>query len=178
MEEKDEVLEYMTNKEWTKESKIERKKSLVRMAKSNMKSKKLENKIGGVLILNQIIEQLLREVIISSIAYIKAEIWPSEVELTIQTSKATLGKLIELFKKFVIKEYNREVLIKLLERLLIYRNKLVHNLFDIKDVKSICKELMEYDKLSESVIELLIEYYNAISEQLFELDQRVNFNSL
>ncbi len=71
--------------------------NLVRMAQSNMKSNKLENKIGGVLILNQIIEQLLREVIISSITYKKEEIWPSEVELTIQTSKATLGKLIDFF---------------------------------------------------------------------------------
>lgn len=178
MKEKDEVLEYMKNKEWTKESKIESKMNLVRMAQSNMKSNKLENKIGGVLILNQIIEQLLREVIISSIAYIKAEIWPSEVELTIQTSKATLGKLIDFFKKFAIKKYNREVLIDLLEKLLIYRNKLVHNLFDLKDEKSICKELIEYDNLSESVIELLIEYYNAISEQLLELDKRVNFDFL
>lgn len=176
MEEKDEVLEYMKNKEWTKENKIESKKYLVRMAQSNMKSKKLENKIGGVLILNQIIEQLLKEVIISSIAYIKAEIWPSEVELSIQISKATLGKLIDFFKKFAIKKCNREVLINLLEKLLIYRNKLVHNLFDLKDEKNICEELIEYDNLSESIIELLIEYYNEISEQLFELDKRVNFD--
>lgn len=70
------------------------------------------------------------------------------------------------------------MLINLLEKLLIYRNKLVHNLFDLKDEKSICKELIEYDNLSESVIELLIEYYNAISEQLFELDKRVNFDFL
>lgn len=177
MEEKDEVLEYMVNKEWTKESKIEGKLYLFRMAQESIKSDKLQNKIGGVLIINQVIEQLLREIIIASLSYVRAEIWPTNIELNIQTSKATFGKLIEYFKKFAIKKYNREVLIKDLEELNINRNKLVHNLFDIKDESNLKKELEKYEEISDELIQLLFEYYNAISEELFDLDDRVEFES-
>lgn len=175
MEEKDEVLEYMINKEWTKKSKIEGKWYLFKLAQKSIKSENLENKIGGVLILNQVIEQLLREVILSSLAYVKAEIWPASIELNIQTSKATFGKLIEYFKKFAIKKHNREILIKDLEELNVNRNKLVHNLFDIKDEKNLEIELSRYDEISEEIIGLLVEYYNAISDELFDLDKRVDF---
>ena len=178
MEEKDEVLEYMINKEWTKESKIEGKIHLFKMAQESIKSEKLQDKIGGVLILNQVIEQLLREIIIASLSYVRAEIWPTEVELNIQTSKATFGKLIEYFKRFAIKKYNREILIKDLEKLNMNRNKLVHNLFDIKDESNLKEELKKYEEISDEVIELLIEYYNAISDGFFELTDRVDFESL
>jgi hypothetical protein len=92
--------------------------------------------------------------------YVRAEIWPTNIELNIQTSKATFGKLIEYFKKFVIKKYNRDILIEDLEELNINRNKLVHNLFDIKDESNLKKELEKYEEISEEVIQLLIEYYN------------------
>lgn len=178
MEEKDEVLEYMINKEWTKESKIEGKWYLFRLAQESIKSDKLQDKIGGILIINQVIEQLLREIIIASLSYVRAKIWPADIELNVQTSKATFGKLIEYFKKFTIKKYNREVLIEDLEELNTNRNKLVHNLFDIKDESNLKKELEKYEEISDEVIKLLFEYYNAISEELFDLDDRVDFRLL
>lgn len=178
MEEKDEVLEYMANKEWQKESKIEGKNNLFRMAKESKKSEKLSNKIGGMLIYNQIIEQLLKEIIVCSIAYIKAEIWPTSVKLDVCVSKLTFGKLIEYFKKFVIKKYNREILIKYLEQLNNCRNEIVHKLFDFNEINQINLKLDEYGDLSDEVINLLLEYYNVISEELNDLDKRVNFESL
>ena len=178
MEERDEVLEYMINKEWEKESKIERKYYLLEIAQNSKNSEELSNKIGGMLIFNQITEQLLKEAIICSIAYIKAEIWPTSVQFDLQISKATFGKLIEYFKQFAIKKYNREILMKYLEKLNHGRNEVVHNLFDIEDTEVLKEKLNKYDELSEEVIVLLIEYYNAICDDLYDLDNRVNFESL
>ena len=133
MEEKDEVLEYMINKMWLNESKLERKYYLFEIAKESKNSEELSTRIGGVLIFNQITEQLLKEVIMCSIAYVKAEIWPTDIELKIKIQRATFGKLIDYFKQFTIKKYNREVLIESLMRLNKNRNEIVHKLFDIEN---------------------------------------------
>ncbi len=178
MEENDEVIEYMINREWEKESKIERKRFLFNIAKESKDSEEISQKIGGMLIFNQIAEQLLKEVIICSIGYLKAEIWPTSIEFNLQLTKCTFGKLIEYFKQLTIKEYNREILIECLEKLNKNRNDMVHKLFDIENIDVLKKKLNEYDELSEETIELLLEYYNAICERLIELDGRVDFKSL
>lgn len=178
MDEKDEVLEFMINREWCKESKIEGKLYLLKRAQESKEANQLSTRIGGMLIYNQIVEQLLKEIIICSIGYIKAEIWPSSVQMDINISKLTFGKLIEYFKKFVIKKYNREILIKYLEELNRQRNEIVHKLFDFEEVMQIETKLIEYGEMSDEVIGLLLEYYNSISEELFDLEKRVNFESL
>lgn len=98
--------------------------------------------------------------------------------MDINISKLTFGKLIEYFKKFVIKKYNREILIKYLEELNRQRNEIVHKLFDFEEVMQIETKLIEYGEMSDEVIGLLLEYYNSISEELFDLEKRVNFESL
>ena len=178
MEEKDEVLEYMVNREWEKESKIESKHFLLNIAKESRNSEELSTKIGGMLIFNQITEQLLKEIIICSIGYLKAEIWPASIEFNLQISKASFGKLLEYFKQFVIKEYNKDILIKHLEELNKSRNEMVHRLFDIEDMNELKNKLDDFGNMSLEVIELLVEYYNAICDNLYELDDRVNFESL
>lgn len=178
MQEKDEVLEYMINREWEKESKLTRKKYLLELAKESKDSSSISSKIGGMLIFNQITEQLLKEVIVSSIAYVKAEIWPTDVEFSISISKATFGKLIEFFKQFAIKQNNSEELVKFLEKLNVSRNEIVHKLFDIDEVALLGKKLDKYGELAESVIVLLMKYYSGICEYFYDLDRRVDFEDL
>lgn len=105
--EMDEVLAFMVNKDWEKDEKASRKVYLHKIARESSKSDVPAQKIGGMLIYNQIIEQLLREIVIGSIAYVKAEIWPAEVQLDFKFNKMPLGNLISSFEQYATKETNR-----------------------------------------------------------------------
>ena len=127
----DEVLAFMVNKEWEKDEKEERKLYLLKIARDSSKCDDSTQKIGGMLIYNQIIEQLLKEIIIGSIAYVKAEIWPAEVKMNFNFNKMPLGNLINSFEQYATKEHNREIIIKYLREYSEKRNVVVHNLFGV-----------------------------------------------
>ena len=86
----------------------------------------------------------MKETIICSISYIKAEIWPSSVQMNLDFDKATFGNLIEYFKQFAIKEYNRDIILKYLRDIKKTRNDTVHRLFEIQDIKNLKNELKNY----------------------------------
>ncbi|MDF2866214.1 MAG: hypothetical protein K0R72_1032 [Clostridia bacterium] len=174
----DTVLEYMINKEWEKDYKAKRKIYLINLAEKSKREKDISNKIGSMLIYNQVIEQILKEVIICSVGYIKAEIWPSSIQLDINLDRATFGVLIEYFKQYAVKEYNRDIILEYLQKLNIERNKVVHKLFDIEDIRKLSKQLNEYGDLAYELIILLNEYYDQICWRLYDLNDRVDFESL
>lgn len=126
-----EVLKFMKNKEWAEDYKIDRKTYLFNLAIQSFIDSDISKKIGGVLIYNQVVEQMLKEVIYCSINYIKAEIYPCIIKMTINLEKLTFGQLIEQFNQYVIKEYNRKFIEEYLKKLNIERNKVVHKLFDV-----------------------------------------------
>lgn len=172
----DEVINFMINKDWEKDYKRERKLFLLNIATECENSNKTAYVIGGMLIYNQLIEQLLKETIICSIGYIKAEIWPASVQMNLNFDKATFGTLIEYFKQFAVKEYNRDVIIKYLNDIKKTRNDVVHNLFDVPDIKSIKNELKDYYGKSYELVMLLNEYYDQICWNLYDLSDRVDWN--
>jgi hypothetical protein len=171
------VLDFMINKEWEKDYKVDRKLYLIDLAKKSFEEKDISKKIGGMLIYNQVVEQLLKEVIICSIGYIKAEIYPSSIKMEINLDKSTFGKLIEYFNQYAVKEYNRDIIEKYLKMLNEDRNKVVHKLFDIKNIDKLEKDLDNYSELAYEVIILLNEYYDQICWRLYDLDERVDFSS-
>ena len=174
----DEVLEFMVNKEWEKDDKAERKIYLLSIARKSSESSDVAQKIGGMLIYNQIIEQLLREIIVASISYIKAEIWPMQISLNINLGKMTMGNLTACFEQNAIKERNCKVIIKHLKEYTQKRNAVVHNLFGLPDIETLSEEIDEYDVLAEKIILLLLEYYNEICMHFYDLDRRVEFDLL
>ncbi len=174
----DEVINFMINKDWEKDYKRERKIFLLNIATECEKSDKTADVIGGILIYNQLIEQLLKETIICSIGYIKAEIWPASVQMNLSFDKATFGTLIEYFKQFAIKEYNRDVILKYLKDIKKMRNDVVHNLFDVPDIKNIKNGLKDYYGKSYELFMLLNEYYDQICWNLYDLSDRVDWDDL
>ena len=168
----DEVIEFMLNKDWEKDYKKERKTYLLNIAKECEKSKKIADIIGGILIYNQ----LLKETIICSISYIKAEIWPSIVQMNLDFDKATFGNLIEYFKQFAIKEYNRDIILKYLRDIKKTRNDTVHRLFEIQDIKNLKNELKNYYGKAYELVILLNEYYDQICWKLYDLSDRIDWN--
>lgn len=172
----DEVVNYMINKEWEKDYRAERKTYLLNVAVECETSNKTSDLIGGMLIYNQLVEQFLKETIIVSIGYIKAEIWPAKVKMNLDFDKATFGVLIEYFKQFAIEEYNRDIIIKYLNDTKKTRNNMVHRLFEIEKIKDLKSELKDYYGKSYELVMLLNEYYNQITNKLYDLSIRIDFN--
>jgi hypothetical protein len=97
--------------------------------------------------------------------------------MEINLDKSTFGKLIEYFNQYAVKEYNRDIIEKYLKMLNEDRNKVVHKLFDIKNIDKLEKDLDNYSELAYEVIILLNEYYDQICWRLYDLDERVDFSS-
>lgn len=174
----DEVLAFMVNKDWEKDEKASRKIYLHKIARESSKNDDPAQKIGGMLIYNQIIEQLLREIVIGSIAYVKAEIWPAEVQLDFKFNKMPLGNLISSFEQYATKETNRQVIIEELRYYSEKRNAVVHKLFEISDIENLLEEIVEYDAVAEEIIGLLLQYCDDICSKFYDLENRVDFDIL
>lgn len=172
----DKIVEYMVRNRWKTDIKIERKLELWNLAKESKKDLDVSHKIGGMLIYNQLIDEFLKDIVEYSIYYIKAEIWPSSFALQIDFSRKTFGQNIELFRQYATIEYNRDVLIKNLVLFNKKRNQVVHNIFDVKDLQSLKKEIDEHLEIAEEIVELLVEYDNCLCEKFVDLSQRVDFN--
>lgn len=172
------VVEYMTNRKWDEDQKARRKKYLYRLAQQSKQDPDIASKIGGMLIYNQVIEQYLSDIVQMSIYYIKAEIWPVAVSLDVDLDKATIGKVIEYFTQFATVEPNRELILSHLKKFNTKRNQVVHDLFDIEDLKQLSAELDEYAELADEILRLLTEYEAQVCENFCQLDQCVDFGSM
>jgi len=172
------ILEYMAHRRWAVDQKNQRKRYLFRLARESKTDDDISSKIGGMLIYNQVIEQLLRDIVDMSIHFIQAEIWPVSVSLDIDTDKATFGKMIEYFKQFATIEANRELILSYLKKFNTKRNQVVHDLFDVQDLRKLAFELNDYAELADEIIDLLVEYDNNVCENFCELEKRVDFEKL
>ncbi len=172
----DKIVEYMINREWADDVKSERKSYLFKLAQSSYKKDDISNKIGAMLIYNQLIEEFLKDIVEYSINYIKAEIWPASIQFSLDLSKFTFGRLINSFEQYATIEPNREIILTYLRKYVIKRNEVVHNLFNIEDLDKLSSELDEYALLADEITYLLVEYDNSICEKFCDLDNRVDFN--
>ena len=77
--------------------------------------------------------------------------------------------------KYATIEPNRDTILSYLKRYNSKRNQVVHDLFDIPDLKKLARELDEYASLAESILLLLMEYEDQIRENFRGLAQRVDF---
>lgn len=171
----DKIVEYMVHERWKTDVKIERKLELWNIAKESKKDVDVSHKIGGLLIYNQLIDEFLKDIVEYSIFYIKAEIWPASFALEIDFSRKTFGQNIELFKQYATIEYNRDILIKYLEKFNKKRNQVVHNIFVVEDMQNLKTEIDEHLELAEEIVALLVEYDNCICEKFIDLSRRVDF---
>lgn len=169
------TVEFMVYRKWEEDRKSERKRYLYRLAQQSKSEQDFSSKIGGMLIYNQVIEQFLYDIIVLSIHYIKAEIWPVSVSLDMDIDKATFGKMIEYFKQFATVEPNRELILSHLKKFNIKRNQVVHDLFDVKHLDKLVDELDDYADLADEILFLLVEYEDQVCENLSDLEKRVDF---
>ena len=169
------VVSYVANRQWEVDQKADRKRYLYRLAQQSKKDPDIASKIGGMLIYNQVIEQFMTDIVKMSIQYIKAEIWPVVVEMDIDIDKATFGKVIEYFKQYATVEPNRDQLLSYLKKYNTKRNQVVHDLFDVQDLSTLGRELDEYAKLADEILDLLMEYDNQVCGNFCQLCKREDF---
>jgi len=148
---------------------------MYRLAQESKNATDFAGKIGGILIYNQVIEQFLTDIVKMSLYYIKAKIWPVSAELDVELDKATFGKVIEYFTRYSTIEPNRDQLLSYLKKYNSKRNQVVHDLFDIPDLGNLGKELDEYAKLADEILQLLMEYEDHVCENFCTLSKRINF---
>jgi len=172
------VIEYMVQRKWALDLKTERKRYLFRLARESKNDPDIASKIGGMLIYNQVIEQFLEDIVDMSIHYIKADLWPVQVEMDVGSDSATFGKVIDLFRQHALVCPDREEILSALRKFNSKRNQVVHDLFDIRDLHKLGQELDEYDDLAGTIIRLLLKYEESIDSKFRELELRVDFSKL
>ncbi len=156
-------------KDVNKISRIENKNYLVKMIKEDREGPKVSERIGCMLLYNQVIEELLKAIIKTNHAYIKVKLYPAYVDLYVDEDKLTFGSLIDYFQKNVIKFKGRRELIDKLLNLKKYRNEIIHQLFLIDDLKELTINLYEYQTLADEIYSSLIEYYDKLARKLYDL---------
>lgn len=170
------ISDYMRNQNWQADQKKGRRRYLHRLAQQSRKDPDIASKIGGMLIYNQVIEELLTSIVEMSINYIKAEIWPVSVSLEMDLEKATFGKIIEYFTQFATVEPNRELILSHLKKFNIKRNQVVHDLFDIEDLSKLGQELDEYARLADEILRLLTDYEEQVCENFCRLKETPRYS--
>jgi hypothetical protein len=166
----------MRNQNWQADQKKGRRRYLHRLAQQSRKDPDIASKIGGMLIYNQVIEELLTSIVEMSINYIKAEIWPVSVSLEMDLEKATFGKIIDYFTQFATVEPNRELILSHLKKFNIKRNQVVHDLFDIEDLSKLGQELDEYARLADEILRLLTDYEEQVCENFCRLKETPRYS--
>ena len=170
------ISDYMRNQNWQADQKKGRRRYLHRLAQQSRNDPDIASKIGGMLIYNQVIEELLTSIVEMSINYIKAEIWPVSVSLEMDLEKATFGKIIEYFTQFATVEPNRELILSHLKKFNIKRNQVVHDLFDIEDLGKLGQELDEYARLADEILRLLTDYEEQVCENFCRLKETPRYS--
>ena len=172
------ILQYMIQRKWAEDQKVHRRRYLVRLARESKDDPDIAGKIGAMLIWNQVIEQMLKDIVDTSIHFIKARIWPVSVELRIDLDSATFGKVIDYFRQYATVQEDREEILARLKKFNTKRNQVVHDLFDIGDLKRLGAELDGYATLAEETMALLEKYDERVCDDFRELERRVDFRKL
>lgn len=135
--------------------------------------------IASVLIWHQIIEHLTVHLIELSYLYIKAEIWPTRINLEFDSSKSQMfGKYEELLNK-TIEFRDKQEFIRYAHNFNTLRIQFVHKLALLKNEKSI-EKIAEKAKFLFTQ-KILFSYQNSVKNlyaKLEDLNNRVDFNEL
>ena len=174
----EDIIEYLVRRKWSVDSKLSRRRYLIRLARESKGDPDIASKIGAMLIWNQVIEQMLKDIVDTSIHFIKARIWPVAVDLQLDLDGATFGKVIDYFKQYATVQEDREEILARLKKFNTKRNQVVHDLFDIGDLKRLGAELEEYAALAEETMALLEQYDERVCDDFRELERRVDFSKI
>jgi len=172
------IFESMKNKDWWIDKFKARKIELISSCRRINSNSSISRKIGGLLLWQQVIEQFLKEIIQISLTYVKAEIWPTKIDFKIDYDKKTFGQIIDMYKNYSVDYEDRPKIIGFLKTINDNRRMVTHKMFNVEDLEEL-ENLFEssYD-IHEELLQLLLDHYILIGDNLEELNDRVNFEHL
>ena len=172
------IFEAMKNKDWWIDKFKARKIELISSCRKINSNSSISRKIGGLLLWQQVIEQFLKEIIQISLTYVKAEIWPTKIDFKIDYDKKTFGQIIDMYKNYSVDYEDRPKIIGFLKTINDNRRMVTHKMFNVEDLEEL-ENLFEssYD-IHEELLQLLLDHYILIGDNLEELNDRVNFEHL
>ena len=172
------IFESMKNKDWWIDKFKARKIELIRSCRKINSNSSISRKIGGLLLWQQVIEQFLKEINQISLTYVKAEIWPTKIDFKIDYDKKTFGQIIDMYKNYSVDYEDRPKIIGFLKTINDNRRMVTHKMFNVEDLEEL-ENLFEssYD-IHEELLQLLLDHYILIGDNLEELNDRVDFEHL
>ena len=172
------IFESMKNKDWWIDKFKARKIELISSCRRINSNSSMSRKIGGLLLWQQVIEQFLKEIIQISLTYVKAEIWPTKIDFKIDYDKKTFGQIIDMYKNYSVDYEDRPKIIGFLKTINDNRRMVTHKMFNVEDLEEL-ENLFEssYD-IHEELLQLLLDHYILIGDNLEELNDRVDFEHL
>lgn len=170
------ILEMMANPSWWIDKQKKRKLTLLSSARNVRPQSSISKKMGSLLIWQQVLEQFLKEIIEISVFYVKAEIWPTKLDLKVNFERKTFGQIVDDYENFSLDFKDKQKTLTKLREVNINRNKIVHKIFKIDDLV----QLEEYFRTNfneyEKLLNLLLDHYSAICYFLEDLKKRVDWD--
>lgn len=172
------IFESMKDKKWWIDKFKTRKLELIKSSRKIHSSSSISQKIGGILLWQQVIEQFLKEIVQISLTYVKAEIWPIKVDFKVDYDKKTFGQIIEIYTNYSVDYEDRPKIIEQLKIINKNRNLIVHKMFEVENLDDL-EELFEssYDS-HEGLLQLLLDHYILVANNLESLEKKVDWKGL
>ena len=172
------IFESMKNKEWWIDKFKARKLELISSCRRISSNSSISRKIGGLLLWQQVIEQFLIEIIQISLTYVKAEIWPTKIDLKIDYDRKTFGQIIDMYKNYSVDYEDRPKIIGYLKTINDNRRMVTHKMFNVEDLEELENLFKSSYDIHEDLLQLLLNHYILIGDNLEELNDRVDFEHL
>lgn len=170
------ILEMMSNPSWWIDKQKKRKIDLLRSARKVYRQSSISKKMGSLLLWQQVIEQFLKEIIELSVFYIKAEIWPSRVNIKVDFERKTFGQIIADYENLSIDFKNKQNICEKLKLVNKNRNEIVHKIFNIDDLVQLEKYFEINFEEYENLLTLLLDHYSDVCYYLEDLKKRVDWD--
>lgn len=172
------IFESMKNKDWWMDKFKARKIELISSCRRINSNSSISRKIGGLLLWQQVIEQFLKEIIQISLTYVKAEIWPTKIDFKIDYDKKTFGQIIDMYKNYSVDYEDRPKIIGFLKTINDNRRIVTHKMFNVEDLEELENLFKSSYDIHEELLQLLLDHYILIGDNLEELNDRVDFEHL
>ena len=155
-----------------------RKFELLKSARRTHSTSSISVKVGGVLLWQQVLEQFLKEIIQISVSYIKAEIWPTKINMKVEYDKKTFGLIINDYENFSLDYKDKQKIVGKLKLINKNRNEIVHKIFEVDDMQDLEIFFEENFKTYEDLLPLLLDHYIEICHYLEDLKDRVDWQGM
>lgn len=169
------IFEMMSNPSWWIDRQKRRKQELLKYARRVHSNSSISSKMGGLLLWQQVLEQFLKEIIHISISYIKAEIWPTRVDLKVNFKNKTFGVILNDYENYSLDYKDKSKILTKLKLVNDNRNTIVHKIFEVDNLENLETYFEESFNTYEDLLPLLLDHYINNCYYLEDLKKRVDW---